>query len=75
MSRTTPTVLFRARCRLRREALERLANGVIDDSEAGQRGAKVSVFIRTIISAYIVNPDETTRLLREVKALTLREAR
>lgn len=70
MGRTTLTVLLGQDAAWLREALEQLADGVIDDSEAGQRGTKVSVFIRTIASAYIINPDETTRLLREVKALT-----
>lgn len=70
MGRTTLTVLLGQDAAWLREALEQLADSVIDDSEAGQRGTKVSVFIRTIASAYIVNADETTRLLREVKALT-----
>lgn len=70
MVRTTLTVLLGQDAAWLREALEQLADSVIDDSEAGQRGTKVSVFIRTIASAYIVNADETTRLLREVKALT-----
>lgn len=70
MGRTTLTVLLGQDAAWLREALEQLADSVIDDSEAGQRGTKVSVFIRTIASAYIINPDETTRLLREVKALT-----
>jgi hypothetical protein len=70
VGRTTLTVLLGQDAAWLREALEQLADSVIDDSEAGQRGTKVSVFIRTIASAYIINPDETTRLLREVKALT-----
>ena len=70
MGRTTLTVLLGQDAAWLREALEQLADSVIDDSEAGQRGTKVSVFIRMIASAYIVNADETTRLLREVKALT-----
>jgi len=70
VGRTTLTVLLGQDAAWLREALEQLADSVIDDSEAGQRGTKVSVFIRMIASAYIVNADETTRLLREVKALT-----
>jgi len=54
----------------RKAALEFLADEVITDQEAGQRGTKLSVLIQMLSTAAIVNLDETARLMREVKALT-----
>lgn len=51
-------------------ALETLANDVITDEEAGQRGAKLSKMIVMISTAYIGNVGETTRLMNEIKKLT-----
>lgn len=56
-------------------ALEMLANDVITDEEAGQRGAKLSKLILMIATAYIGNVGETTRLMKEIKHLTTFEAR
>ena len=50
-------------------SLEGLADDVIADTEAGQRGAKLSAMVRMVGSAGIVNVGETVRLLGEIKAL------
>lgn len=46
-----------------REALERLAADVVPDSMAGQRGAKVSIFIRMLLTAYIADAHGTVAAL------------
>ncbi len=48
---------------------EALADQVITDEEAGQRGAKVSKLFQMIAEASLVNQDEAVRLLKEIKAL------
>lgn len=55
--------------------LETLANDVITDEEAGQRGAKLSKMIVMISTAYSGNASETTRLMQEIKRLTTLESR
>jgi hypothetical protein len=51
-----------------RTALEALADDVIGDEEAGQRGAKLSKLLNMIASAYIANSGETARLMKEIKS-------
>jgi hypothetical protein len=53
-----------------RQALESLANVIITDEEAGQRGAKLSIFIRMIAAAYIKDIRSTEALMREIKRIT-----
>ena len=51
-------------------ALDSLAADVITSEEAGQRGARRSVMIRMIASAYIGNITETAALVMKIKQLT-----
>jgi hypothetical protein len=51
------------------EAWRTLADDVITDAEAGQRGAKASKLFQMICTATFVNVAETTRLLKEIKAI------
>lgn len=53
-----------------RHAWEQLADEVIPDDEAGQRGAKRSVMFLMICTAARANFSETVRLLKEIKSLT-----
>ncbi len=53
-----------------KEALRLLANDVLTDEEAGQRGAKLSKMIQTIATAYIANSDDTTALMLKIKNIT-----
>jgi len=69
MARTTLTLLLGQDAEWLKASLEGLANDVITDAEAGQRGAKLSVMVRMLGSAGIANVGETVRLLREMKAL------
>jgi hypothetical protein len=50
-------------------SLEYLADAVITDAEAGQRGAKLSKLVHMIAAAGIANYGETARLLKEIKLL------
>lgn len=52
-----------------KSALDHLAEDVISDDEAGQRGAKRSILIRMLAVAYIANVGETTRLTKKIKKL------
>ena len=52
-----------------KQAWDMLADQVITDEEAGQRGAKVSKLFQVIAEASFVNQDEAVRLLKEIKAL------
>ncbi|KKM23136.1 hypothetical protein LCGC14_1618210 [marine sediment metagenome] len=52
-----------------KQAWEMLADQVITDEEAGQRGAKVSKLFQMIAEASFVDLSETVRLLKEIKAL------
>lgn len=52
-------------------ALEKLANDVLTDEEAGQRKAKLSKMIQMLATAYISNATETTRLMRQIKKIAL----
>lgn len=51
-------------------AWEQLADEVITDAEAGQRGAKRSKLFLMICTAGIANFDETIRHLKAIKQLT-----
>ena len=53
-----------------RQALELLADQVITDDEAGQRGAKTSIFIRMVVSAFIKDGGATVEALQQIKAIT-----
>lgn len=53
-----------------KEALRLLANDVLTDEEAGQRGAKLSKMIQMIATAYIANSDDTTALMLKIKNIT-----
>ena len=53
-----------------KEALRLLAEDVLTDEEAGQRGAKLSKLIQMLATAYISNASETTALMLQIKALT-----
>ena len=57
-----------------RQALEMLADALITDDEAGQRGAKVSVFIRMLTTAYIRDGQATIAALETVKRIALGSA-
>ncbi len=50
-----------------KEAWEALADQVIPDDEAGQRGAKSSKLFQMIAAASFVDLSETVRLLKEIK--------
>lgn len=52
-----------------RYAWEQLADEVIADDEAGQRGTKRSVMFLMICTAGIANFGEAVRLLNEIKKL------
>ena len=52
-----------------KQAWDMLADQVITDAEAGQRGAKASKLFQMIAAASFVNHEETVRLLKEMKAL------
>lgn len=52
-----------------KQAWDMLADQVITDDEAGQRGAKSSKLFQKIAAASCVNHDETVRLLKEIKEL------
>ena len=52
-----------------KQAWEMLADQVITDEEAGQRGAKSSKLFQMIAGASFVDLSETVRLLKEIKAL------
>lgn len=54
-----------------RTALEKLANDVLTDDEAGQRGMKLSKMIQMIATAYIGNATETAQLMRQIKKIAL----
>lgn len=56
-----------------RQALENLADTVITDEEAGQRGAKLSIFIRMIATAYIRDVYATEVAMLEVKKIATRQ--
>lgn len=47
-----------------------LADEIITDEEAGQRGTKASKLFIMIASASFANMTETIRLLKEIKAIT-----
>lgn len=51
-------------------ALQALADDVITNEEAGQRGAKLSKLFQMIATAYIGNVGETIRIMQEIKGLT-----
>jgi hypothetical protein len=46
-----------------RQALDRLAADVVPDSLAGQRGTKVSIFVRMLLTAYIADARGTVAAL------------
>ncbi len=50
---------------------ETLADRVIPEAEAGQRGTKSSKLFQMIAAASNTNHDETVRLLKQIKALPL----
>ncbi len=52
-----------------KQAWDMLADQVITDEEAGQRGAKSSKLFQMIAEASFANQDEAVRLLKEIKAL------
>lgn len=52
-----------------KEALRLLADDVLTDEEAGQRGAKLSKMIQMIATAYIANCEETASLMIQIKYL------
>ncbi len=52
-----------------KQAWDMLADQVITDEEAGQRGAKSSKLFQMIAAASFANQDEVIRLLRQIKAL------
>lgn len=52
-----------------KQSWETLADEVITDDEAGQRGAKSSKLFQMIAAASFVNRGETIRLLKEIKSL------
>lgn len=55
--------------------LDKLADEVIADDEAGQRGAKVSAFVRMILTGYVVDPDQTVKRLLAIKKSALEPPR
>lgn len=55
-----------------RAALDALANDLVTDAEAGQRGAKVSVFVRMLLTAYIRDGRATVEALQQVKEIAAR---
>jgi hypothetical protein len=55
-----------------KSALEKLADDVLTDAEAGQRKAKLSKMIQIIATAYIGNATETARLMRQIKEVALK---
>lgn len=50
-----------------RQALELLADALITDEEAGQRGTKISIFIRMLTAAYIRDAQGTVTALQAAK--------
>lgn len=50
-------------------ALETLANDIISNEEAGQRGQKLSKLFNAIASAYVADRKRTTELMQEIKKL------
>ena len=55
----------------RKAALEFLADEVITDQEAGQRGAKLSILVKMLATAATANLTETARLMKEVKSVAM----
>lgn len=55
-----------------RAALEDMADALIMDEEAGQRGARVSIFLRMILTAAIVDREATVEALRTIKRIAMR---
>lgn len=56
---------------LYRQALDSLAGDLVTDEEAGQRGAKASIFIRTLLTAYIQDGQTTVAELQKVKEIAM----
>lgn len=54
-----------------RQALAALADTLITDEEAGQRGAKISVFVRMLLTAYIRDGYATVEALERVKKIAI----
>jgi len=55
------------------EAWKWLADEIITDDEAGQRGAKASMLFQMFCSAMMTNATETIEHVKAVKRLTKRE--
>lgn len=54
-----------------RQALDSLAGDLVTDEEAGQRGAKASIFIRMLLTAYIQDGQTTVAELQKVKEIAM----
>lgn len=50
-----------------KEALVKLAEQVVEDSEAGQRSTKVSVMFRMLGLAMLAHPLEVVRAMRQIR--------
>lgn len=72
MTRSIQIQLGTETCDWFRVALERLANDVLSDDEAGQRGMKLSRMIQMVATSYIGNTTETVRLMRQIKKVALK---
>lgn len=55
----------------RKSALDFLADEVITNQEAGQRGAKLSIMMQMLAAATTSNYGETVRLMREIKVVAM----
>ena len=53
------------------EAWKWLANEIITDDEAGQRGAKSSMLFQMFCSAMMTNASETIEIVKSVKRLIM----
>ena len=56
-----------------KQAWNFLADEIISDDEAGQRGAKASMLFQMFCSAMMTNATETIEHVKAVKRLTMRE--
>ena len=55
----------------RKAALDFLADEVVTNDEAGQRGTKLSILVQMLATAATANLSETARLMRAVKAVAM----
>jgi hypothetical protein len=58
-----------------RQVLEALADSIISDDEAGQRGAKLSKLFQMLAAAYIGDIRATEEAMRQVKRIAKGEHR